>query len=58
MNKITTKFIAACALFYWAKGSFAHDMQGFSGSHWHTTDTLGFVAVAGLAAAAIWLSRK
>ena len=58
MNKITTKFIAANALFYLATGSFAHNIQGFSGSHWHTTDTLGFVAVAGLAAAVIWLSRK
>jgi hypothetical protein len=27
-------------------------------SHWHAADTLGFVVVAGLAAAVIWLSRK
>ena len=36
----------------------AHDGHGLFGSHWHATDALGFVALAGLIAVAIWLSRK
>ena len=28
-----------------------------AGSHWHATDVWGFVAVAGVLAVAIWLSR-
>ena len=38
--------------------AFAHDGHGLFGSHWHPTDTLGFVAVAGLIALAVWLSKK
>ncbi|MBW8315316.1 MAG: hypothetical protein Q7U09_17180 [Hydrogenophaga sp.] len=37
---------------------FAHDGHGLFGSHWHPTDALGFVAVAGLIALAVWLSKK
>ena len=58
MKKTTTQFIAASALFTWATAAFAHDGHGFSGMHWHATDTLGFVVVSALIAAAIWLSRK
>ena len=36
----------------------AHDGHGLFGSHWHPTDALGFVAVAGLIALAVWLSKK
>jgi hypothetical protein len=36
----------------------AHDGHGLLGTHWHATDALGFVAVAALIAAAIWLGRK
>ena len=28
-----------------------------TGGHWHATDVWGFVAVAGVLAVAIWLSR-
>ena len=28
-----------------------------AGGHWHATDAWGFVAVAGVLAVAIWLSR-
>ena len=38
--------------------AFAHDGHGLFGSHWHPTDALGFVTVAGLIALAVWLSKK
>ena len=38
--------------------AFAHEGHGLFGSHWHATDALGFVALAGLIAVAVWLSRK
>ena len=50
--------IAACALFLGSRGLFAHQVHGVETLHWHATDTLGFVTVAALAIAAIWLSRK
>lgn len=37
--------------------AFAHDGHGLAGSHWHTTDVWGFVALGGMIALAIWLSR-
>lgn len=37
---------------------FAHDGHGLAGTHWHATDVWGFVVVGGLAAAAVWVSRK
>ena len=58
MKKITTQFIAASTLFIWAKVAFSHDGHGLSSPHWHATDTLGFVTVSAMIAAAIWLSRK
>lgn len=36
----------------------AHDGHGLVGTHWHATDTLGFVLVAVLALAAAWFSGK
>jgi len=38
--------------------AFAHDGHGLMGSHWHSTDVLGFVAVGCLAAIAVWLSSR
>jgi hypothetical protein len=53
----TTKLIAACAAFPWAISAFGHENHGLNGSHWHATDVWGFVALAALLAAAIWLGR-
>ncbi len=37
----------------------AHDGHGLLGSHWHSTDVLGFVAVFVIAlAASLWSKRK
>jgi hypothetical protein len=36
----------------------AHDGHGLGLSHWHATDTLGFVVVAALLAAAIYFGKK
>jgi hypothetical protein len=58
MNKFTTQLIAACAGITGATAAFAHDGHGLAGTHWHATDTLGFVAVVAMVAVAIWLSRK
>ena len=40
-----------------ATAAFAHDGHGLTGSHWHTTDVLGFVAAAVAVGVAVWLSR-
>ncbi len=37
--------------------AWAHEGHGLTGlSHWHSTDVLGFVVVAALAAAALWFN--
>jgi hypothetical protein len=36
----------------------AHEGHGLFGSHWHATDALGFIGVAGLVVFAIWMFRK
>ncbi len=36
----------------------AHDGHGLPGVHWHATDVLGFIGLAVVVAAAIWLGRK
>ncbi len=41
-----------------ATSASAHDGHSLAGTHWHATDTLGFVLVAVLALAAVWFSRK
>jgi hypothetical protein len=35
----------------------AHDGHGLGGSHWHSTDVAGFVALAVVVALAVWFSR-
>ena len=40
-----------------AGSALAHDGHGLSGTHWHASDTLGFLVVIGLAAVAVWMSR-
>ncbi len=54
---ITTKLIAAPAIFYWSTAVFAHENHGMTGAHWHATDVAGLVALGLMVAAAIWLSR-
>ena len=54
---ITTKNIAAIALFMWTSAAFSHENHGMSGAHWHVTDVWGFVALGGVVALGIWLSR-
>lgn len=44
----------ACA----ALAAQAHEGHGLLGSHWHTSDALGFVFVAALVGLVVWLSRK
>lgn len=41
-----------------AASASAHDGHGLGSTHWHATDTLGFVLVTVLALAAAWFSRK
>ena len=55
---IALQFIVASAISTWSGGALTHDGHGLLRSHWHTTDSLGFVAIAMLAAAAVWLSQK
>ncbi|MDD5479277.1 hypothetical protein [Rhodoferax sp.] len=50
------KNIAACALFISASTSFAHENHGLAGSHWHATDTWGFVALGALVVLGFWFS--
>ncbi len=58
MFRFATKLIVASAVLTRATDVFAHNGHGLSGSHWHASDTLGFVVVVALAVAAVWLSRK
>jgi hypothetical protein len=48
---------SALLLSVWSAAASAHDGHGLAGSHWHATDSAGLVAVAALAALALWLSR-
>jgi hypothetical protein len=36
----------------------AHDGHGLTPPHWHATDSLGFVALGAIVAAALWASRR
>jgi hypothetical protein len=53
-----TRFISAWALATLPLVALAHEGHGAEGLHWHATDTWGFVVTAGLAAAAVWFSRR
>ena len=46
------------ALSPFASTAWAHDGHGLGSNHWHATDTLGFVVVAALLAAAIYFGKK
>lgn len=56
--KNALKIIAVYAIPAWATAVFAHEGHAMTGPHWHATDVWGFVAVAGVLAVAIWLSRR
>ncbi len=47
----------ATALLTLASTAFAHDGHGLLGSHWHATDTVGLLLVAGVAMLAVWFTR-
>ena len=55
------KKIAVFPMIMWAGAAWAHEGHGMDATmgatHWHATDTWGFLAVAALAALAIWMSR-
>ncbi len=52
------KHLTALALTFAALPALAHEGHGLFGSHWHATDTLGFVGTAALIGLALWMSRK
>ena len=56
-SKNALKIIAAYAILAWPTAVFSHDGHAMAGTHWHATDVWGFVAMAGVLALAIWLSR-
>ena len=56
-NQFAFKWTALFALAIGMSEAAAHDGHGPSGSHWHATDVWGLVALGGMVAVAIWLSR-
>ena len=53
----TTLIAGASALSTWS--AMAHEGHGLPGAaHWHASDTLGFVLLAVVVAAAWWLMRR
>jgi predicted alpha/beta hydrolase len=58
MNKSTTiKLIAIQALITSATSIFAHDGHELQGSHWHASDTFGFVILAAAIGLTLWFGR-
>jgi hypothetical protein len=54
-----TRFVSTLALLGAPLLAQAHEGHGIAGAdHWHATDTLGFLALAGVVAAFIWLGRR
>ena len=51
-NSIAIKIVAASAYLVCHSNVFAHEGHGLNGTHWHATDTWGFVLVV---AVAVWL---
>lgn len=41
-----------------AAPAFAHEGHGAPSTHWHATDTWGFVVTLVLVGAAVWFSRR
>jgi hypothetical protein len=58
MNKLfTIKLIAIQAIITPATSIFAHDGHGLQGSHWHASDTFGFVILAAAIGLTLWFGR-
>jgi hypothetical protein len=57
MNHQLFKAAALTAFSALSTTAFAHDSHGLSGSHWHSTDAWGFVALALAVGVALWMSR-
>jgi hypothetical protein len=55
MNFKLFKTAAVSAMAALSTTVFAHDGHGLFGSHWHSTDAFGFVALALAIGAALWL---
>nr|WP_315224119.1 hypothetical protein [uncultured Albidiferax sp.] len=56
----TPKLIASTALFISTGTVFGHEVPGLTGSHWHTSDAMGYcvlAALAGVSAWALWRDR-
>lgn len=51
--RLATALFAAAAF---CVPALAHDGHGLFGSHWHSTDTLGFLGVVVAIAVALWWS--
>jgi hypothetical protein len=57
MKTPITRRLSAATLALATSCAQAHDGHGLLGSHWHATDSLGFVGLAIALAVAVWLSR-
>jgi hypothetical protein len=57
MNRLTS-LLRAGALLALPITTLAHEGHGAHGTHWHATDTWGFVVVLALVGVTIWFGRK
>jgi hypothetical protein len=53
-----TRSTGASLMALWTATGHAHDGHGLTGSHWHASDSWGFLALAALVAVAVWASRN
>jgi len=52
------RFTQGASLLACTGAAMAHGGHGMGDVHWHATDTAGFVFVAVVSGAVIWLSRR
>ncbi len=57
MKTLFPQLLALCAASAASIPALAHDGHGLGGSHWHSTDAWGFVALALAVVAAMWFTR-
>ena len=57
MNTTMIRQLSAMTLALASGLAQAHDGHGLTGSHWHATESLGFIGLAAALAVALWLSR-